>query len=191
MSRCEKIRTFLKTQAAGQSASEIAIGIGTPGDVRVSYALAQMHRDGYINRDGSGKQMTYTFAKDPKPRPTPEEARANRKAYERKRAAAKSRAYRRSQAFQLKKQAKPIKQNDNKAKVALPPRKAIQLAVNTVKARNVAVAQDKKAAAVAERITRTETVEEFIARGGQVQVLHPWDTSRPLRFLGERFIDID
>lgn len=185
MNRCEKIRTFLKSQATGQRAGEIAIGIGMPGDVRVSYALAQMYRDGYINRDGTGKQMTYTFARDPKPRPTPEEARANRKAYERKRATAKS------QQFRLRKQSKPVELKADKPKAALPPRKAIQLAVNTVKARSAAVAIEKKEAAVAPPRGQAETVDQFIARGGEVQVLHPWDTSKPLRLLGERFIELD
>lgn len=182
MNRCEKIRTYLKTQTEPRSASEIAIGIGEPGDVRVSYSLAQMYRDGHITRDGTGKRLTYRFARDPKPRPTPEQALANRKEYERKRAAEKSRQYR------LTHERKDIKKAEPKPKA---PRKAIELAVNRINARSIAVAQEKKIAAEAPARDQAETVDQFIARGGEVQVLHPWDTSKPLRLLSERYIELD
>lgn len=36
-----------------------------------------------------------------------------------------------------------------------------------------------------------ETVEEFKARGGEIQKLEPWETSRPLKTMAEDAVDVD
>lgn len=36
-----------------------------------------------------------------------------------------------------------------------------------------------------------ETIEEFKARGGEIQKLEPWETSRPLKTMAEDVVDVD
>lgn len=196
-SRCEQIRQYLKEQGEPRSASQIAAGIGMPGDVRVSHTLGVMSREGTISKTGEGKKLVYGFVRDVITRVGAEQAAINKAAYEARRNAerkARRAALRaKSSPFELRPLLHPTaaKRPVVKPKREPPARKAIQLAVNTVKARSVAVALEKKEAAAVPVRQRAETIDEFIARGGEVQVLHPWDTSRPLRFLDERFIELD
>lgn len=191
-SRCEQIRQFLKSQPEPQRASQVAIGIGMPGDIKVSFTLATMCREGSIKKEGNGKMLYYSFVHDVKPRASREEAKANLKAYEARREAARKakraadaiaagRKPGKSPDFRLRSLAKPI------ALKSAPQAKTVTAhQLNTLAA---AVAGEKKDAPAPS--VRFETVDEFVARGGEVQVLHPWDTSRPLRFLSDRFIELD
>lgn len=183
-SRCEQIRQYLKAQTEPRRASEIAIGIGMPGDIKVSFSLSTMAREGSIAKAGSGKQIYYSFVRDVTPRS--KEGSAERRAeYERQRN--EERREKRAKARERLGPRTVVRPLPN----TLKPRKAIQLAVNRSNERGVAVAQDKKLAAATPVRQRAETIDEFIARGGEIQKLHPWDTSKPLRFLDERFIDLD
>lgn len=169
-SLCEKIRAFLREKTEPLSSVDIAAGIGEVGNKNVHYALSAMsNHKGHLTKEKIGNLLHYRFAREPTA-----VAESNRaRGYQHKVDAAK--AADRALARTLRRARK------NEAVKA----KRMMQRMNTLAA---SVGRDKKES---QNHERPETVEEFLARGGTIQVLHPWETSMPVWLLAESLVDLD
>lgn len=157
-SLCEKIRSYLKVQPAILPASMVAKEINEP-EKHVMYALSVMsRRDGTVSKERIGKLMHYGFLRD------------------RCRRVARPKAKRVQSSFN-----KPAPKRVNTVDLrrqSVPSGKSCTM--QRMNSGSAAVAFDKLEPS---RFGRAETIEEFLARGGQVQRLDPTETSIPLRFM--------
>ena len=184
MSLASKIRTQL--ELGPQTSRQIADALGTTAN-RISMAINTMARDGMVSTDETVWPRVHTLLRHPKPVFSPEERKAREKERQRLKGIAARRAQgilsreefnarRREQAEELAR----IRQIT--AKVAAENRKAAKAAEKAARkaqerhkaAGRINVAITPKAPSVIELAPpkpSLPTVEEFLARGGRIEVL--------------------
>lgn len=81
----QRIRAWLATQDGPRWPSEVAAGIGLPGDIRVTQCLLRMKKEGTCAAHGDGAFKQYGLARAVRPSLTPEQRIEARRASEHRR----------------------------------------------------------------------------------------------------------
>jgi hypothetical protein len=211
MTLAQQIRDWLAAQDAPRTCAEIGAGIGMPhgkDNLRVHYAIGQMFRTGQLAREGIARGYRYSVARELKRAMglTREEAKARKRARDRERYAAEvgmthaeftawqaARKAQRAAELAAQKaatqQARDARQAEARQRYEASRRQRMAATLEAKRVqqiegqRRTLLAVIERASVPAPVVVPAQTVEEFLAQGGQVQRLGIGEVSKPvLRF---------
>jgi hypothetical protein len=204
VSRQQKIREWLATQDGPRKSRAIALGIGEDIE-KTQWSVAQMFEDGMLTRQhASGRAFAYELARDAKPNVRAPDWRARKTAKARELRALR-RGFPSAEAFhawRAEQDAKKRAEREAAEQAEMAQRAQAVAAERERLRRERAALAAKRRDEMAERMRVRrfrvsnrpnpimpppaigQSVEEWLANGGQVQRLDPGATSQPFKHIG-------